>query len=819
MKDLLKQILFFWKNDEFIRSKEIRRTYFLGVFIIIAVLYTLFIAVGNIILAINQPDSKNWFIVGLDFFYLAVLGVFFRLSNTRFRSVIAHTLLIGTNLSLTFFFPNIAIRDLLFLFALPTMAASFLVKEYASLPFGVFSLVCYLLSFVVKGVPIEINHLFVGGIIATGLCAWYLASRLEYAMTAIYRSEEKYQSLVDKNPLCVYEIEGGRTGKWTFINSRISDLLGYTIQEWLAQPGIWLDSIRPQDRNSVLQSAASNTLSGITYSEEYSLLRKSRRPVWVNDTYSISLEPGKPALVQGVLFDITRRKRAEIAQSAIYRISQAAYAVDKPEDLYALIHRALSDLMPVDNFYIALYNPEEMMIHFPYFVDEVDITPGSKEPGRGLTEFVLRTGQPLFAPPEVFNELVERGEVESIGAPSVDWLGVPLKVRERTIGVMAVQSYTEGVRFGMEDLEMLTFVSTQVAMVIERKRAEVALQNSEYLYHTTIDALDEFVFMVDCDLRVVMANQSFRRFNHNMGFEDAIEGRHLAELYPFLIHPKSLMKYSKALNHHERLVITETYPIAGREMVTEVRIVPLIENGKVERLITLTRDITLEKLTEKQIKAALQEKEVLLREVHHRVKNNLQVMSSLISLETDYVTDPQARRLFAETQSRVRSMAIIHEELYQSKDLARVNFADYIHRLTSGLMQIYAAHPNIDLHLDIAEVYLGVDTAIPCGLIINELMTNALKYAFPNGRPGVITVVLETNTNAEGKRNYILTLQDNGIGLPTNFNFNNTTTLGLQLVSILIAQLKGEIKINSHNGTQFTLLFSEANSEKTPAVK
>jgi two-component sensor histidine kinase len=194
-------------------------------------------------------------------------------------------------------------------------------------------------------------------------------------------------------------------------------------------------------------------------------------------------------------------------------------------------------------------------------------------------------------------------------------------------------------------------------------------------------------------------------------------------------------------------------------------------------------------------------------------------MSSLISLETDYVTDPQARRLFAETQSRVRSMALIHEELYQSKDLARVNFADYLHRLTTGLMQIYAAHPNIDLHLDIAEVFLGVDTAIPCGLIINELMTNALKYAFPNGRPGVITVMLETGSNSRGETDYILTLQDNGVGLPPNFNFNNTTTLGLQLVSILIAQLKGEIKINSHNGTQFTLLFSEANPEKLPAVK
>ncbi len=176
------------------------------------------------------------------------------------------------------------------------------------------------------------------------------------------------------------------------------------------------------------------------------------------------------------LRDITGRVRAEKVQAAVYRISQAAVSTESLEELYCSIHNSLGELMPVENFYIALYDPASGLLSFPYFVDQHDESPPPAKPGRGLTEYVLRTGRPLFAPPEVFNQLVGQGEVELVGTNSVDWLGVPLKIEGKTIGVMVTQGYTEGVRFSQEDADLLEFVSIQVALAIERKRAEETLQ-------------------------------------------------------------------------------------------------------------------------------------------------------------------------------------------------------------------------------------------------------------------------------------------------------------------------------------------------------
>ena len=165
-------------------------------------------------------------------------------------------------------------------------------------------------------------------------------------------------------------------------------------------------------------------------------------------------------------------------QAALYSISQAAVSTESLPDLYRSIHQALGQLMPAQNFYIALYDPESDLITFTYFVDERDQPSPPKRPGRGLTEYVLRTGQTLFADPTVFAQLMEQGEVELIGMDSVDWLGVPLKIGTQVIGVMTVQSYTAGIRFSHTEAEILEFVSAQVATVIERKQAEEALRQS-----------------------------------------------------------------------------------------------------------------------------------------------------------------------------------------------------------------------------------------------------------------------------------------------------------------------------------------------------
>ena len=210
-------------------------------------------------------------------------------------------------------------------------------------------------------------------------------------------------------------------------------------------------------------------------------------------------------------------------------------------------------------------------------------------------------------------------------------------------------------------------------------------------------------------------------------------------------------------------------------------------------VISMAMDVTERKKAESQLKASLGEKEVLLKEIHHRVKNNLQIISSLLNLQAGYLQDNQAIELFQVSQSRIESMALIHEKLYQSKDLAQINLAEYIQDLVDSLFCSYEVRLKaIAVKLNIDDILVNLDTAIPCGLIINELVLNSLKHAFPSGKPGEIYI---SGMTSDSDNKFILIVGDNGIGLPPDFDFRNTESLGLQLVNILANQLEGTIAI------------------------
>jgi len=207
--------------------------------------------------------------------------------------------------------------------------------------------------------------------------------------------------------------------------------------------------------------------------------------------------------------DVTEQRRADQIQLATYRISEAAQAAGNLRELFGAIHTIVGELMPAKNFYIALYDAASGMLSFPYFVDEYDSDFPSKKLGQGLTEYVLRTGQPALVTPEVHAELERRGDVELIGAPSIDWLGVPLKMGDRPIGVLVAQTYTPGVRYGETEKQILQFVSTQVAMAIERKRAEEQLQASERKYRLLFETSPEAMLVYDFEtLRILAVNQA-----------------------------------------------------------------------------------------------------------------------------------------------------------------------------------------------------------------------------------------------------------------------------------------------------------------------
>ncbi|MEA5580177.1 PAS domain S-box protein [Nodularia harveyana UHCC-0300] len=227
--------------------------------------------------------------------------------------------------------------------------------------------------------------------------------------------------------------------------------------------------------------------------------------------------------------------------------------------------------------------------------------------------------------------------------------------------------------------------------------------------------------------------------------------------------------------------------------------------GEPKYFISVVEDISDRKQAQDKIKASLLEKEVLLKEIYHRVKNNLQVISSLLNLQSGYIDNEEYMLVFQQSQQRIASMALVHEKMYRSADLAKINLREYVEDLVSSLYSFYDFNSNmisININID-HEIALGLDTAIPCSLIINELVSNAFKHAFVGRKEGEVNI--DINRHSENK--LLLIVKDNGIGLPPNFDFQNTASLGWELIDALSSQLSGDINIKSDIGVEFKLDF------------
>src|SRR5437870_1173503 len=268
----------------------------------------------------------------------------------------------------------------------------------------------------------------------------------------------------------------------TRINTEFTRMFGFTPEEAVGQR---IDAlIVPPERHAETRWIGETLQKG----QKIRLETKRRRKDGTLVDVCIS---GAPVIVGGtqvgiyVLYrDISEQKRAEALSSALYRIAERTSSAEDLQQFYAAMDNIVGELMCARNFYIALYDPETQLLSFPYFVDEQDPTPAPKKLGRGLTEYVLRTGEPLLATPRVFDDLLRCGEVELIGAPSLDWVGIPLKIANNSFGVLVVQSYTDDVRFGEWYRDILMFVFQQLASAIDHKRNEQALRRSEARYRT-----------------------------------------------------------------------------------------------------------------------------------------------------------------------------------------------------------------------------------------------------------------------------------------------------------------------------------------------
>ncbi len=313
---------------------------------------------------------------------------------------------------------------------------------------------------------------------------------------ALRENEQRFHAVAETAPLGILILQDGRL---TYANATAEALTGYP-RAHLADLDL-AALFHTEDAPALLERAphASVGETGGPIHHDVRLVTREGRVRWC-DLAAIRTSLGGTAAFVVALTDMTARHQAQELQAALFEIDEAAHAAQDLEALYPRIHGILMRLAPAKNLYIALQDEATGLISFPYFVDEVDEPPTSTMPvGRGLTAYVLRTGQPLLATAEVFDRMLAAGEVDSIGAPSVDWLGVPLRTRDRTFGVLAIQTYTHEVRYGETERDLLVFVSNQVAQAIERKRAEQAVGESQRQLATLMSNLPGMAYRCRCD--------------------------------------------------------------------------------------------------------------------------------------------------------------------------------------------------------------------------------------------------------------------------------------------------------------------------------
>ena len=538
--------------------------------------------------------------------------------------------------------------------------------------------------------------------------------RMDEMDTALRQSEEHYRQLVKNLGEGIGIAD--QDENFVFVNPAAEEIFGVT-SGTLA--GRNLKEFLPADELTRL--AEQNRGRG----KERVYELRIHRPDGAERVLLITARPftgpkGEDSGAFSIFRDISDRKRAELLERALYEIARAPETAKSLDDLYHAVHLIIKSLMPADNFYVALYDKEVNLLHFPYYVDEIDAPPPSQKPGKNLTAYVLRTGRTLLCDMALDEEMTHRGEVEMEGAPSACWLGSPLKIGEKTIGVIALQHYSDPTAYSDREKQVLDFVSGQVANTIERKRDE------------------------------------------------------------------------------------------------------------------------------EKIRKMLAEKELLLKEVHHRVKNNMMVIASLLQLQAQRIGDPKTTAVLQDSQNRIRVMMTIYEKLCRTTDLSYIDLKGYFTDLARTLFAAYNVRPEkVGLETAISDIALDIDRTIPCGLIINELVSNTLKYAFPGDRKGRIKIEfheIEADDNGKGTARrapneetdvqhekgtarraptdqdrvpmYSLTVANDGVPLPAGFDITKSSGFGLQLVNMLAGQLGGKLQLYGREWTEFQITFPQGRAKQ-----
>jgi len=338
----------------------------------------------------------------------------------------------------------------------------------------------------------------------------------------------------------------------------------------------------------------------------------------------------------------------------------------------------------------------------------------------------------------------------------------------------------------------------------EQQLAQAAIAASETRYRELVETSQDLIFRCNVELRLTFVNSICREF---FGCQpSALLGKTLTELQDPARAAQDLAAFQQVLAG-KKLRAYET-AFRGKDAQHIHVLINAIGIYDKKRQIVgiqgILHDITQRLAAEEQLKQSLAEKELLLKEVYHRVKNNLQLISSLLSLQANHAADRLPQVVFEECQSRIRAMALVHERLYQSKNLSRIELGEFTRSLANDLQRsLDIGRRPIRMQIDADPAYLGVDKAVPCGLILNELLSNSIKHAFQSERSGHIRVLVRDN----GDGSITVTVADDGVGLPPHVDWQNSQSLGLKLVNALARQLKASLRLDNANGACFSLTF------------
>jgi PAS domain S-box-containing protein len=591
-------------------------------------------------------------------------------------------------------------------------------------------------------------------------------------------------------------IASAADGYFKELNPAWEKTLGFTREELLSKPLV--EFIHPDDRASTMLEVEMQLKRQPTAYFENRYICKDGSYRWL----AWMATPAKGNLLYATARDITEHKKAEeelqkakneLESKVEERTAELQSAVKLLQDEISERKKMEYELMKSETKYRQLFTTESdaIMIFDAKTREFVDVNDAALSLyGYTREEFLNLRHSDITAEPEQSDDTIKLTLYEGLKR-------IPFcyhKKKDGTVFPVEISSSS----FELQDRIVLCGI---VRDITGRKKAEEVLKTSNDIVQTIPSGLFIYQFIPPERLILINGNPESERLT-GIKAKDWI-GKEFNEMWPEAQKSGITEKYLNVMRTGKTYKTEDLYYKDLRlEGAFKIHAFKLPGH----RLAVAFENITDRKKAEEEIKASLNEKEVLLQEIHHRVKNNMQVISSLMNLQQIHIKDKDSIEMLAETQNRIRSMALIHEKLYKSADLSKINFIKYIEDLSQSLFEFYEVDSTqISLEIDGKDVFLDIDTSVPCGLIINELVSNSLKHAFPDDRKGNVQITLHPINNEV----FELAISDNGIGTREGLDIKNTKSLGLKLVDVLVRQINGNIKCNRTRGTEFIIKFKQ----------